>query len=235
MVLAAGSGSRLGASEPKALTLVAGRSLLAHTLAGLAAAGLPPAVVVYPPGCRDEVAASVAELPVEGFVPGGGTRTESVIAGVGATRPSATSVVIHEAARPMMPPEVIRRTVDAVRTDPNVVAAAPGRPVSNVLKRVHDGDTLAGTVARDGLVEVQTPQVLPRAAFERALGTEVGATDDTDDLGLIEAMLESGELSGRVRMVVGSVFGWKVTFPDDLIVLRALAADSPFAARDEDA
>lgn len=234
MVLAAGTGSRLGTSEPKALALVAGRSLLAHTLAGLAAAGLPPAVVVYPPGRRREVAASTAELPVDGFVPGGGTRTRSVIAGVGAIRPSATTVVIHEAARPLMPPEVIRRTVEAVRTDPDVVAAAPGMPVSNVLKRVHGEDTLAGTVARDGLVEVQTPQVLPRAAFERALATDRRTIDGTDDLGLIEAMLESGELSGRVRMVAGSVLGWKVTFPDDLLVLRALAAGWPFAARDEE-
>jgi 2-C-methyl-D-erythritol 4-phosphate cytidylyltransferase len=221
VVLAAGEGSRLGLSGPKALALVAGRSLLAHTLAALAAAGLPPAVVVYPPGHRDDAARSVAGLPVAGFVTGGGTRTQSVRAGLAAIPRSASLVVIHEAARPLMPPEVIRRTVDAVRTEHDTVAAAPSLPVSDILKRVDGNDTVLGTVGRGELVGIQTPQVVPRVPFERALAADDGTTDD---LGLIEALVDAGELHGRVRVVLGSVFGRKVTYPDDLVMVEALAA-----------
>src|SRR5690625_2780795 len=78
VVVAAGMGVRLGSNGPKALVEVAGRSLLAHTLDGLATAGLPPPVVVYTPGERSLFEAAVGDFEVAALVPGGKTRTDSV-------------------------------------------------------------------------------------------------------------------------------------------------------------
>lgn len=223
VVVAAGSGSRLGSAGPKALVEVAGRSLLAHALAALAAAGLPAATVVHTAGHAAAFTAAVAELPVARFVAGGESRTASVRAGVAALPASVSIVVIHDAARPLMPPEVIRATLDAVLDNDDVVAAAPALPVSDTLKRV-DGDTVVETVDRDRLVGVQTPQVFPRWVLQDALAD---ADDATDDLGLVESLLATGRLQGRVAVVPGSAWGRKVTFPSDLAVVEALAMTRP--------
>lgn len=223
VVVAAGSGLRLGSKGPKALVEVAGRPLLAHALAGLAAAGLPAAVVVHTPERRRAFAQAAGELPVAVFVPGGISRTASVRAGVAALPGSVDVVVIHDAARPLMPPAVIGEVVAAVLGSPDIVAAAPGLPVSDTLKRVEEG-TVVETLDRDRLVGIQTPQVFPRWVFQRAL--EVSG-DATDDLGLVEALIATGELEGRVVVVPGSAWGHKVTFPTDLAVVEALAATRP--------
>lgn len=223
VVVAAGSGSRLGSSGPKALVEVAGRCLLAHTLAGLAAAGLPPAVVVHAPGQRAAFVAGIGEFPVAGFVEGGASRTASVRAGVTALPDAVDVVVVHDAARPLTPPTVIRATLDAVVTADDVVAAAPALPVADTLKRVA-GDTVVATVDREQLVGVQTPQVFPRWLFQRALTT---ADDATDDLALMETMVADGILVGRVVVVPGSAWGRKVTFASDLAVVEALAMVPP--------
>jgi 2-C-methyl-D-erythritol 4-phosphate cytidylyltransferase len=223
VVVAAGSGSRLGSSGPKALVEVAGRSLLAHALAALAAAGLPAATVVHTAGHEAAFGAAVAELPVAGFVAGGESRTASVRAGVEALPASVRTVMIHDAARPLMPPGVIRATLDAVLDGDDVIAAAPALPVSDTLKRI-DGDTVVATVDRDRLVGVQTPQVFPRWVLQDALAD---ADDATDDLGLVEELLAAGRLQGRVAVVPGSAWGRKVTFPSDLAVIEALALSRP--------
>jgi 2-C-methyl-D-erythritol 4-phosphate cytidylyltransferase len=235
VLVAAGAGTRLGSPGPKALVEVAGRSLLAHALAGLAAAGLPPAVVVHAPGQRDAFAASAGALPVAAWVPGGASRTDSVRAGVAALPDRVEVVAVHDAARPLTPPDVMRATVAAVAGD--VLAAAPGLAVADTLKELTsapDGDAAGGadatadllgevvtTVDRSALVGVQTPQVFPRAVLWTALGT---ADEATDDLALVEQLIARGELTGRVVVVRGSVWGWKVTTPSDLTLVTALAA-----------
>jgi 2-C-methyl-D-erythritol 4-phosphate cytidylyltransferase len=235
VLVAAGAGTRLGSPGPKALVEVAGRSLLAHALAGLAAAGLPPAVVVHAPGQRDAFAASAGALPVAAWVPGGASRTDSVRAGVAALPDRVEVVAVHDAARPLTPPDVMRATVAAVAGD--VLAAAPGLAVADTLKELTsapDGDAAGGadatadllgevvtTVDRSALVGVQTPQVFPRAVLWTALGM---ADEATDDLALVEQLIARGELTGRVVVVRGSVWGWKVTTPSDLTLVTALAA-----------
>jgi 2-C-methyl-D-erythritol 4-phosphate cytidylyltransferase len=264
VLVAAGAGTRLGFPGPKALVEVAGRSLLAHALAGLAAAGLPAPVVVHAPDHREAFEASAGAVPVAAWVPGGATRTDSVRAGVAALPDTVEVVAVHDAARPLTPPDVMRATVAAVRGD--VLAAAPGIAVADTLKRiaaasgrergaaavgnsgraegaveggnggngggadgfgnsggVRDGALLGevvGTVDRSHLVGVQTPQVFPRAVLSRALAA---ADDATDDLALVEQLVERGELTGRVVVVPGSVWGWKVTRANDLALVAALA------------
>lgn len=227
VVVAAGTGDRLGADRPKALVPVAGRPLLAHALAGLATAGLPAAVVVHAPDHRQAFAAAAGDLPVAAWVPGGATRTASVRAGVAALDATVATVVVHDAARPLMPAAVIAAAVEAVAADGAdelpVLAAAPAVPVADTLKRV-DGDRVLATVDRSDLVGVQTPQVFTRAALRAAL--ELG-DDATDELGLVERLVAEGRLHGQVRVVAGSAWGRKVTHASDLAVVDALAGAVP--------
>lgn len=241
VVVAAGSGERLGSGGPKALVPLAGRPLLAHTLAGLASAGLPPAVVVHTPGAAEPFALAAGDLPTAAFVPGGATRTASVAAGVAALPPDVEVVVIHDAARPLTPPDVIVAAVAAVSGVADVLAAAPAIPVADTLKRT-DGAQVLATVDRSGLVGVQTPQVFPRRVLDVVLGGvpsrapgRRGAPLEaaTDDLALVERLRDRGVLDGRILVVPGSIWARKVTYPADLALLELLAqhdAPAPAAA-----
>jgi 2-C-methyl-D-erythritol 4-phosphate cytidylyltransferase len=118
---------------------------------------------------------------------------------------------------------VIRRTVAAV--EDGALAAAPAVAVADTLKRIgapfvedHPAEVVA-TVDRERLVGVQTPQVFPREVLERALQE---GTDATDDLALVERLVAAGELAGQVVVVPGSPRGLKVTYPEDLLVARAM-------------
>ncbi len=237
VVVAAGSGDRLGATAPKALVPLHGRTLLAHTLAGLAAAGLPPAVVVHTPGWRRAFEAATAGLPVAGLVPGAATRTESVVAGVEVLEASAEVVVIHDAARPLTPPDVIAAAVRAVPLDGEVLAAAPGVPVADTLKRTRSSEDRADrevvtTVDRTGLVGIQTPQVFPARVLRTALSAVRDGAELTDDLGLVERLRAQGALDGRIVVVPGSVWSRKVTYPADLALLELLATHADPGAFD---
>ena len=217
VLVAAGSGERLGADVPKALVEVAGRSLVAHASERLLAASPSVLVVVAPAGVLDVVAGLLpdTDVPVE-VVAGGDTRTASVRAGLDALPEDVEVVAVHDAARALAPTSLVRRTVDAVVGD--VVAAAPGLPVGDTLKRV-DGDTVVGTVDRDELVAVQTPQVFRTDVLRRAHDQGVEATDD---LALVERVVAEGIVTGRVVVVPGDVAATKVTWPHDLVVLGAL-------------
>ncbi len=253
IVVAAGVGRRLGAAGggPKALVPVAGAPLLRHAVQALVAAGIAPLVVVHTPGHEAAFVEAVDGLPIAALVPGGATRTASVQAGLEALDgPDATPgsgrvaihgsgrvaihgsgrvaihgsgrVAIHDAARAFVPPAVVRAAVDAVRGD--VIAAAPGLPVADTLKRVvDDAGTVAATVDRAGLWAVQTPQVFDAVALA-TVRAWAGGREATDDLALVEQAVAAGVVSGRVRLVRGSPLALKVTYPDDLAVARALAS-----------
>jgi 2-C-methyl-D-erythritol 4-phosphate cytidylyltransferase len=218
VIVAAGTGERLGRGGPKALVRVAGRPMLAHALALVLAAELPPPVVVHTPGERVRFEQASAGLPVGAWVAGGDSRTASVRAGVAALPAAVDTVVVHDAARPLTPVAVVRAVVAAVTGD--VVAAAPAIPVADTLKRV-EGTTVVATIDRSGIVGVQTPQAFPRDVLVAALDQQ---DDATDDLALVERLVDAGRVVGRVVVTRGSAWGRKVTFPRDLAVVTALAA-----------
>ena len=231
VVVAAGSGDRLGSGRPKALVELAGTALVCHAVRGLADAGLPPPVVVHPPDHRSAIEAVLADLEVAALVPGGATRTASVAIGLAALAGDVEVVVVHDAARPLTPPAVIAAAVAVVTAPPGdtrVLAAAPGVAVADTLKRTQ-GDEVVATVNRTDLVGVQTPQVFPRPVLEAALA--LGDTA-TDELGLVERLRDAGALEGRVVVVPGSVWARKVTFPGDLVLLEVLANHAPDALLD---
>lgn len=231
VVVAAGSGERLGSARPKALVDLAGEPLVRHAVRGLADAGLPPPVVVHPPDGRDAVAAALADTEVAVLVPGGATRTASVTEGVAALPSQVEVVVVHDAARPLTPAAVIAAAVSAVASPPGVtpvLAAAPGVAVADTLKRT-EGHEVVATVDRTDLVGIQTPQVFPRRVLAAALALGDAATDE---LALVERLRDQGQLDGRIVVVPGSVWARKVTYPGDLVLLEVLAAHAPDARLD---
>lgn len=220
VVVAAGSGERLGPAggdRPKALVEVAGRSLLDLALASLRAVPeIVEVVIVHPPGTAEEFRNAAGPEAI--LVAGGATRTDSARAGIAACA-ETTLVAIHDAARALVPPEVVSRTIAAVSGD--VIAAAPGLPVADTLKRVGpDGDVLA-TVDRDGLWQVHTPQVIRRDVLAELIAGGI-SEETTDDLGLVEAGVAAGLVDGRIVLVPGDPRDLKVTYPEDLHVAAAL-------------
>lgn len=221
VLVAAGEGRRLGdaAPGPKALVTVRGATLLEHSLRRLAPV-VDLVVVVHPPDHRDEFAAAIVSLaPDATLVPGGDSRTDSVRAGLDATPQDLALVAVHDAARPLAPARLLTDAVQAVGG--RTLAAAPGLPVADTLKRVGDEGRVVATVERHRLWGVQTPQVFPRDVLRTTLEW-AGARGATDELGLVEQSIAAGVLTGEVRLIPGSRWAAKVTYPEDLALVVAL-------------
>jgi len=209
ILVAAGRGERLGADQPKAFAKLGELPLLAEPLRRLDDSEWVDAVVVVaPPGWEEPAILLAEELgcsKVRACVPGGETRAESVRAGVAEVPEDAAVVLVHDAARPLLPEEVVERVLAPLAEGWDGVV--PGLPVSDTVKRVGGDGGVVETVARDGLWAVQTPQAFPAETLRRAVGSGGEATDCA---GLVEAQ------GGRVQIVPGDPRLLKVTTPDDL-------------------
>ena len=208
IIVAAGSGERLGAGKPKAFVALGGKPLVAHSVAAFrAASSIDQIVVVVPPTAE---AADLRALG-EGVVTTGGgqTRQESVSAGLDACSSDVRVVAVHDAARPLVTPGLIDRTVAALA--PPWDAVAPGMRVADTLKLLDSRFAVLRTIDRTGVWAVQTPQVSTRATLER-VHARVASTADaaTDDLSLIE------RAGGRVRLIDGDPSNFKITHVEDL-------------------
>ena len=176
LVVAAGSGSRAGGDMPKQYRPLLGRPLLGHALDHLDHPAIDAVQVVIAEGQEEAYAAAVGERPLPAPVIGGATRQQSVRNGLAALAgQNVERVLIHDAARPFLPPVVIDRLLGALDANDGAV------PVLGVVDTLARGDGVLGdTVARDGLVRVQTPQAFRfeaiRAAHDAWDGPE--ATDD---------------------------------------------------------
>lgn len=217
ILVAAGTGQRLAAGVPKAFVEVAGVPLLARAALALARSGAVGGLVAVVCAGDEQRAGDVlaaAGVRARAIVAGGATRQQSVARGLERCEPADEIVAVHDAARPLATPGLVARAVAAVR--PPVVAAAPGMPVTDTLKRLASPDGRVGcTVERHDLWAVQTPQVFRRDALERA---HAGATGEaTDDLVLVERD------GGEVRVIPGEHRNFKITYPDDLVMAEALA------------
>lgn len=211
VVVAAGSGTRLGAGAPKAFVEIAGRPVLERALKGVLAMSEPAQVVlVVPSSHRADAQAIVARTAgvvadhVD-VVVGAESRQGSVAAGLAVLRPEIDTVLVHDAARVLTPAEQFARVAHAVRATGGGVI--PSLRVPDTIKSV-DGATITGTVDRDGLVRVQTPQGFPRAALDAAYAAAV--EEHTDDAALFA---QSGH---PVLAVEGDELAFKITTPWDL-------------------
>ena len=207
LLVAAGSGERLGAGRPKAFVVLAGRPMLEWSLDALRAAGIADVVVALPPG----------ESAPPGClgVAGGATRSASVSAALAAA--PAGDVVVHDAARPLVTPGLFRQALDALAGADCAIAAAP---LADTVKEAGPDRLVTATLDRSRLWAIQTPQAFRRGALERALAVDAAVlAQATDDAWLVE---RSG---GSVRVVESSPANFKVTTPHDLRVAELLLAD----------
>ncbi len=209
---AAGSGVRLGPGDPKALRLLAGRSLLFHAVTRLrAAASVETVVVAVPPGCEQQIAEELSVVTV----PGGATRQDSVRAALSALPDDVDVVLVHDAARPLAPVALIEAVADAVRA--GAPAVVPGLPVDDTIKRVDAAGRVVETPARESLRAIQTPQGFRRTVLERAHAQSV-TLGITDDAGLVELLGEP------VLVIPGAADAFKITRPEDLARAEGLLA-----------
>jgi 2-C-methyl-D-erythritol 4-phosphate cytidylyltransferase len=221
LLVAAGSGERLGAGRPKAFVELAGRPMLEWALAALRAAGITDVVVAAPPEAvagdgRVVVAGDEVALGAVAVVRGGAARSESVRAALAAA-PPGDEVVVHDAARPLVTPEHFAATLAALADADCAVAAAP---VIDTVKEAGPDRIVTATLDRTRLWAIQTPQAFRRAALERALAVDDDVlAQATDDAWLVE------RTGGTVRVVESTPANFKVTTPHDLRIAEALLAD----------
>jgi 2-C-methyl-D-erythritol 4-phosphate cytidylyltransferase len=214
IVVAAGTGSRLGADIPKAFVTVAGQTLLEHACATFLAHEYVRDVVVVVPAASVEVASAL--LARATVVAGGQTRQGSAAAGLAVVGSDVDVVLVHDAARAFVPPDMITRVVDAVRTQ-QADAAVPVLPLTDTVRRCDPASgELGELVDRSRLLAMQTPQGFRREALVSAHARAVGL-DATDDAALIEA------IGGRVVAVRGDERAFKITVPLDLVLAEAVA------------
>jgi 2-C-methyl-D-erythritol 4-phosphate cytidylyltransferase/2-C-methyl-D-erythritol 2,4-cyclodiphosphate synthase len=213
ILVAAGTGSRFGAETPKQFLTLLGEPVIRHSARALIEAG----AALQPVGEAAAIDAALAGLPHLPTVAGGATRQDSVRAGLLALNPHAPDIVlVHDAARPLIPAGTIAALLDALIRSPGAIPAAP---VADTLKRARD-NLIVETVPREGLFRAQTPQAFRFEALFAA--HHAGVTGATDDASLLEA------LGQEVALVAGSDDNIKLTFPDDLGRLEA--AMSPTAS-----
>jgi|SRR5665811_502383 len=148
----------------------------------------------------------------EGAVPGGDRRRDSVAAGLAAIPDSEGLVLIHDAARPLVTGDLVRRVIERLRVG-DVAGVIPAVPVRDTVKRVTDG-LVVETVDRSCLVAVQTPQGFNLAVLRSA--HSASDVDSTDDASMVEG------IGGSVAVVEGDAHNLKVTYPDDFALAEAL-------------
>ena len=220
LIAAAGRGERAGAGEPKQFRLIRGAPMLLRSIRPFArhprvrgiVIALPPDSVSNPP----EWLASLVSDRLH-FVAGGGTRAESVKAALDAIAPECTTVLVHDAARPFVAPEIVDAVIACADAGNG---ALPAIPVSDTLKRTQPGSPrVTETVSRAGLWRAQTPQGFPRSmietAYAQAASGEIPAF--TDEASLVEAA------GFPVEIVPGGDRNIKVTTEDDFALAELLA------------
>jgi 2-C-methyl-D-erythritol 4-phosphate cytidylyltransferase len=202
IVPAGGRGERLGAERPKAFVVVGGKRLLDYSLEALGAV-CARVVVAAPGGQRAEGSGQSGVR----YVDGGPSRSASVRNAVAAA-PEADVFVVHDAARPLVTPELVRRCVDGLDGVDGAIAAAR---VTDTVKEAADDGRVTRTLDRSVLWAIQTPQVFRADVLRRALDVDDATlAAATDDASLVEAA------GGTVRVVEASPENFKVTTAADL-------------------
>ncbi len=214
VIPAGGQGRRLGSQSPKQYIDIAGTPLIVHTLRKFDPAhGAGYGIIIPVPAAdidfvNEEIVARYGIRGVIAVLAGGRERQDSVRAGLEAVPADAEIVAVHDAVRPFVSAEMIRKVIEeAARSS----AATLGVPVKDTVKKVDGGNSVTGTVDRTGLWLTQTPQAFRRAvimeAYRRAYDDGIYATDDAS---LVE------RIGVTVKMVPGSYENIKITTADDL-------------------
>jgi 2-C-methyl-D-erythritol 4-phosphate cytidylyltransferase len=235
VVLAGGIGQRFGGDKPKQLHVLAGRTLIEHSVAAFGQApGVDEILIVMPPGgdgpARERFQAGGGKGEAGGrtkltaVIEGGITRTDSTRCAIAALGAQECDVLFHDAARPLLDQRIIADCVAALATDRAIGVAIPS---SDTIVEVTDG-VITGMPRRDTLARCQTPQgfrlSVIRQAYQRA-DADPGfpGRPATDDCGIVHRYLPDVP----VRLVLGSERNIKITYPGDLDLAETLLRLSP--------
>jgi 2-C-methyl-D-erythritol 4-phosphate cytidylyltransferase len=220
IIVGAGEGRRMGVSQPKVFMPLGTQPVLVHALNAFSGLDeITGIVLVVPARHEDQARALCGALPgaqrVRAVVPGGARRQDSVQAGIDHLLPETELVLVHDAARPFVPPALVKRVLAAAR---ETGAAVPGVPISDTLKQIGSEDRLVRqTFDRRNLVAVQTPQgfrvEVLKGAYAHAWKHQLTATDDA---GLVE------QWGKPVVVVEGDPQSFKLTTPLDYQMAEAL-------------
>ena len=205
IVVAGGAGARFGGAVAKQYLPLGNARVVDRSLSLMRSVCGDRVVLVV---ALDRLADHGTDAPC--VVAGGDTRSGSVRAGLAAVGPDANIILVHDAARPLVPTAVLSRLLAAI--DAGADAAVPGLSVTDTVKRVDVSGLVLETPDRASLMAVQTPQAF-RANVLRRVHADGG--EATDDAALVEA---SG---GRVVVVPGDPLARKVTTDEDLRWLRS--------------
>jgi len=209
IIAAGGSGERLGAEGPKAFAVLAGRPMVEWALEGIRDP-CDRVVVAVPP----HLAAGSWQLAET--VPGGDSRSASVRNAVEAA-PEATVYVVHDAARPLVTPELVERCLAAL--EPGIDGAVAGARMTDTVKEAAPDGRVLRTLDRSALWSIQTPQVFRAEMLREALDRDPAALAAvTDDAALVE------QIGGTVHVVEAPPSNLKVTSTADLRVAETLLA-----------
>ena len=207
VVVAAGSGSRTGSPQLKQFRWVAGKPMLLHSVQTFQArTDVAVVVCVLPRSHAADPPPWLFQGDLERLMitVGGRTRTESVVNGLQELPDDARIVLVHDAARPVLPEEVLERVLAPLSEGWDGVV--PALPLADTVKRV-EGERVVETLARGDLVAAQTPQAFLAQQLQAAVAA---GGDATDCAALVEAR------GGRVKVVPGDPRLLKVTTPGDL-------------------
>lgn len=214
VLAAAGRGERLGADRPKAFVRLGDRPLLAESLERLEGSDRIDAIVIAaPPGWEEPAILLAEELgcgKVSACVAGGPSRAESVRIALAEVPDAAAVALVHDAARPLLPPEVIERVLAPLGEGWD--GAVPALPLPDTVKRVRDG-AIVETLERSELVAVQTPQAFVASVLREALAGDIAPASDCASL--VEAR------GGRIKVVPGDRRLLKATAPEDVELLAS--------------
>ena len=215
VIVAAGKGLRVGCDTPKQFRQFKGKPVLEHSVAALLEAGCDPVVIVAPEGLHAE-ALEAAGHPEDAItVDGAATRQGSVSAGLEALADAGPQrVLIHDAARPDLPFEVIERLLAALEDH---AGAIPTLPVVDSLAVASEQGTMSGKADREALRRVQTPQAFRYADILAAHRAWEGDRNAGDDAQVLSAS------NGSVALVDGDERLKKITFAEDFDDMTQIA------------
>jgi len=217
VIVAGGSGTRMGQSINKIFLDICDIPVLAHTLTAFEQSTLIDDIVIVTRECDIADCKAVCDdfgiSKLTTIVTGGETRSKSVLKGLAEVAADADIVAIHDAARCVITAEEIDDVIIAAQ---KYGAAALGVPCKDSLKRVDGEGNISETIARGGVWQVQTPQVFARADIIAAYGAAQNGAPATDDCEIAE------RYGIKVKMVIGNYSNIKITTPDDLDIAETL-------------
>ncbi len=218
IVLAAGAGKRMNSAVHKQYMLLEGKPVLYYALKAFEESEVTEIILVVGAGeeeyCRTEIIEKYGIGKVGAVVQGGRERYHSVYAGLNAAQ-GADYVLIHDGARPLVTADIIKRSIECVRTGQSCVV---GMPVKDTIKILDDDGFAKETPDRRTLWQMQTPQTFPYQLIKAAYAKIIAEDDSTvtDD-----AMVLEKAAGQRVKVIEGGYQNLKITTPEDLLVASA--------------